>query len=66
MSSPPPLPLPSQVLVNGHKSHLSYGRSAYVTQEEMLIGTLTVKEAVRYAALLRLPSSMSYKEKVRR
>lgn len=54
------------MLVNGHKSHLSYGRSAYVTQEEMLIGTLTVKEAVRYAALLRLPSSMSYKEKVRR
>jgi ABC-type multidrug transport system ATPase subunit len=43
-----------RVLVNGHEAHLSYGRSAYVTQDEVLIGTLTVRETITYAARLRL------------
>lgn len=38
---------------------------AYVTQENVLLGTLTVRETITYSALLRLPSSMS-KEEVRR
>ena len=42
------------VKVNGHEAHLSYGRSAYVTQDEVLIGTLTVRETITYAAKLRL------------
>ena len=42
------------VKVNGHAARLSYGRSAYVTQDEVLIGTLTVRETITYAARLRL------------
>ena len=42
------------VKVNGHTAQLSYGRSAYVTQDEVLIGTLTVRETILYAARLRL------------
>ena len=38
---------------------------AYVTQENILLGTLTVRETVTYSALLRLPSSMR-KSEVRR
>lgn len=47
------------IRVNGHKSRLSYGRSAYVTQDEVLIGTLTVEETLMYAARLRLPPSLT-------
>lgn len=43
------------IRVNGHKSQLSYGRSAYVTQDDVLIGTLTVYETIFYSAKLRLP-----------
>lgn len=43
------------IRVNGHKSRLSYGRAAYVTQDEVLIGTLTVAETIGFAAKLRLP-----------
>lgn len=32
---------------------------AYVTQDETLVTTLTVREAVHYAAQLQLPASMS-------
>lgn len=35
---------------------------AYVTQEDVLLGTLTVKETVSYSAHLRLPTSMSKEE----
>lgn len=34
-------------------------RSAYVMQQDVLIATLTVRETLRYAADLRLPSSVS-------
>ena len=44
-----------EIRVNGHKSSLSYGKSAYVTQDEMLSGTLTVEETLLFAARLRLP-----------
>ena len=44
---------------------MSYGVSAYVTQDEVLVGVLSVRETLTYSALLRLPSSMTYKEKVR-
>lgn len=53
-----------QVLLNGHASNLGYGKSAYVTQDEIMVGTLTVHEATLYAALLRLPKTMAYAEKV--
>eukprot|EP00249_Psilotum_nudum_P028883 c38867_g1_i1 orf=180-2312(-) len=52
-----------EVLVNGRRRKLSYGSAAYVTQEDMLIGTLTVRETVRYSAHLRLPDKMPSSEK---
>ncbi|XP_015698945.2 ABC transporter G family member 12-like [Oryza brachyantha] len=57
--------LTGKVLLNGKKRRLDYGVVAYVTQENVLLGTLTVRETVTYSALLRLPSSMS-KAEVRR
>lgn len=52
-----------EIRVNGHKSRLSYGRAAYVTQDEVLVGTLTVYETLLFAAKLRLPTSMAQAEK---
>ncbi|KAK4750035.1 hypothetical protein SAY87_027484 [Trapa incisa] len=54
------------ILINGQKQALAYGTSAYVTQEETLVTTLTIREAVHYAAQLQLPASMSKAEKVSR
>ncbi|KAI3883791.1 hypothetical protein MKX03_010591 [Papaver bracteatum] len=52
--------------VNGRKQRLSFGTSAYVTQDDTLTTTLTVKEAVCYSALLQLPDSMTTSEKKER
>jgi ABC-type Na+ transport system ATPase subunit NatA len=49
--------LAGSIKVNGHAVNLAYGRSAYVTQDEVLIGTLTVRETILYAARLRLRSA---------
>lgn len=35
---------------------------AYVTQEDILLGTLTVRETISYSAQLRLPNSMTKDE----
>jgi len=53
-----------QILMNGHPSHLGYGKTAYVTQDEMMVGTLTVREYLSYTALLRLPKEWSYSDKM--
>ncbi|EPS62736.1 hypothetical protein M569_12052, partial [Genlisea aurea] len=50
------------ILLNGKKRSLDYGVVAYVTQEDVLLGTLTVRETLIYSAHLRLPSSMSRSE----
>ncbi|KAJ1377799.1 P-loop containing nucleoside triphosphate hydrolase [Sesbania bispinosa] len=55
-----------EILINGHKQALAYGTSAYVTQDDTLLTTLTVKEAVHYSAQLQLPDSMSKAEKKER
>lgn len=52
------------VLLNGRKRKLCYGAAAYVTQEDNLIGTLTVRETITYSAKLRLPDKMPAIEKV--
>ncbi|XP_061349745.1 ABC transporter G family member 1-like isoform X1 [Gastrolobium bilobum] len=52
-----------EILINGRKQALAYGTSAYVTQDDTLLTTLTVKEAVHYSAQLQLPDSMSKAEK---
>ncbi|KAB5516060.1 hypothetical protein DKX38_026708 [Salix brachista] len=54
------------ILINGRKQRLAYGTSAYVTQDDTLITTLTVKEAVYYSAQLQLPDSLSMAEKKER
>ncbi|KAK6923355.1 ABC transporter family G domain [Dillenia turbinata] len=48
-----------EILINGRKQTLAFGTSAYVTQDDTLMTTLTVREAVYYSAQLQLPDSMS-------
>ncbi|KAM1210985.1 hypothetical protein ACFX2I_002778 [Malus domestica] len=55
-----------KILINGHKQALAYGTSAYVTQDDTLMTTLTVKEAVYYSAQLQLPDFMTKSEKKER
>ncbi|KAE9607131.1 putative lipopolysaccharide-transporting ATPase [Lupinus albus] len=55
-----------EILINGHKQALAYGTSAYVTQDDILLTSLTVREAVHYSAQLQLPASMSKGEKKER
>lgn len=56
--------LTGDIMLNGEKkSTLSYGAAAYVTQEDVLIGTLTVRESVMYSANLRFPNKVSKAEK---
>ncbi|PHT98615.1 ABC transporter G family member 11 [Capsicum chinense] len=52
-----------EILINGRKQSLAYGTSAYVTQEDTLMATLTVEETVYYSAELQLPNSMPKSEK---
>lgn len=47
------------ILINGRRQKLAFGTSAYVTQDDVLMTTLTVREAVHYSAQLQLPSAMS-------
>ncbi|XP_020675078.1 ABC transporter G family member 11 [Dendrobium catenatum] len=51
------------ILVNGRKQALAYGTSAYVTQDDVLMTTLTVREALYYSAELLLPNSLSKAQK---
>ncbi|KAK2995590.1 hypothetical protein RJ640_002568 [Escallonia rubra] len=55
-----------EILINGRKQPLSFGTSAYVTQDDTLMTTLTVREAVYFSAQLQLPDSMSRSEKKER
>ncbi|KAF3322349.1 ABC transporter G family member 11-like protein [Carex littledalei] len=55
--------LSGSVLLNGRKTKLSFGTAAYVTQDDTLIGTLTVREMISYSARLRLSNKMSCEEK---
>ncbi|TXG60415.1 hypothetical protein EZV62_014988 [Acer yangbiense] len=55
-----------EILINGHKETLAFGTSAYVTQDDTLMTTLTIKEAIYYSAQLQLPDSMSKSQKKKR
>ena len=48
-----------QVLLNGQPSSMSHGTAAYITQEGVLIGSLTVLECLMFIARLRLPTALS-------
>ncbi|CAI9289472.1 unnamed protein product [Lactuca saligna] len=50
------------VLLNGEKKKLTYGVVAYVTQEDVLMGTLSVRESITYLAHLRLPPTLTKEE----
>ncbi|KAK4278672.1 hypothetical protein QN277_016488 [Acacia crassicarpa] len=50
------------ILLNGKKKRLDYGAVAYVTQEDVLLGTLTARETISYSAHLRLPKKMTKEE----
>ncbi|XP_054801384.1 ABC transporter G family member 1-like [Prosopis cineraria] len=55
-----------KILINGHKEALAYGTSAYVTQDDAMLSTLTAGEALYYSCQLQLPDSMSMEEKKER
>ncbi|GMH07638.1 hypothetical protein Nepgr_009478 [Nepenthes gracilis] len=50
------------ILLNGRKRRPGRGGVAYVTQEDVLLGTLTVRETITYSANLRLPTTLSKEE----
>ncbi|KAL8156484.1 ABC transporter G family member 15-like [Apium graveolens] len=50
------------VVLNGRNKSLDYGFVSYVKQEDMLLGTLSVKETISYSAHLRLPECLSKEE----
>ncbi|KAI3850888.1 hypothetical protein MKX03_035943 [Papaver bracteatum] len=54
------------IKVNGRKQALAFGTSSYVTQDDALTATLTVKESIYYSAMLQLPESMTNFEKKER
>ncbi|XP_073015938.1 ABC transporter G family member 12-like [Primulina eburnea] len=45
------------IYLNGRRRTLDFGLLAYVTQEDIFLGTLTVRETIKYSASLRLPTS---------
>ncbi|KAM0823360.1 hypothetical protein ACQ4PT_070914 [Festuca glaucescens] len=51
------------ILINGRREKLAFGTSAYVTQEIMLMSTLSVREAVYYSAQLQLPETIPVAKK---
>ncbi|CAI9774026.1 unnamed protein product [Fraxinus pennsylvanica] len=54
--------LSGTIFLNGRKAKLSFGTAAYVTQDDNLIGTLTVRETMSYSAGLRLPDEKPISE----
>uniref|UniRef100_A0A0D9ZAT0 ABC transporter domain-containing protein n=1 Tax=Oryza glumipatula TaxID=40148 RepID=A0A0D9ZAT0_9ORYZ len=60
------LKMRGQILINGRSQKLAFGTSAYVTQDNVLMATLTVREAIYYSAQIQLPDTMSTAEKLAR
>ncbi|KAL6133974.1 hypothetical protein ACLB2K_066207 [Fragaria x ananassa] len=52
------------VILNGNKRSINSTDISYVTQEDIFMGSLTVRETLTYSAHLRLPSSMTKEEKI--
>ncbi|PRQ44774.1 putative sulfate-transporting ATPase [Rosa chinensis] len=51
------------VILNGNKRSINSTDISYVTQEDIFLGSLTVRETLTYSAHLRLPSKMTKQEK---
>ncbi|CAG5928594.1 unnamed protein product [Menidia menidia] len=59
-----PVGLSGEVLIDGAPQPPNFKcLSGYVVQDDVLLGTLTVRENLRFSAALRLPSSVSQREK---
>ncbi|XP_072985793.1 ABC transporter G family member 1-like isoform X2 [Typha latifolia] len=54
------------ILINGRRQPLAFGTSAYVAQDDILMTTLTIREALHYSAQLQLPNCMTKSEKLGR
>ncbi|XBI42590.1 hypothetical protein VPH35_126902 [Triticum aestivum] len=54
------------IRINGRRQRLAFGTSAYVTQEDVLMATLTVREAIYYSAQIQLPDTMLLSDKLAR
>lgn len=53
-----------EMLVDGKQRDLSFQRkTGYVQQQDLHLETSTVREALRFSAILRQPSTVSIKEK---
>ncbi|XP_056136056.1 broad substrate specificity ATP-binding cassette transporter ABCG2-like isoform X2 [Lampris incognitus] len=59
-----PSGLSGEVLIDGAPQPPNFKcLSGYVTQDDVVMGTLTVRENLRFSAALRLPSSVAQREK---
>uniref|UniRef100_A0A4W3GF72 ATP-binding cassette sub-family G member 2-like n=1 Tax=Callorhinchus milii TaxID=7868 RepID=A0A4W3GF72_CALMI len=62
-----PAGLSGEVLIDGRDQPSNFKCiSGYVVQDDVVMGTLTVKENLLFSAALRLPNSISFKEKEER
>ncbi|KAK9922025.1 hypothetical protein M0R45_030508 [Rubus argutus] len=52
------------VILNGNKRSINSRDISYVTQEDIFLGSLTVRETLTYSAHLRLPSKLTKEEKI--
>ncbi|BBN02381.1 ATP-binding cassette, subfamily G (WHITE), member 2 [Marchantia polymorpha subsp. ruderalis] len=52
-----------EIMLNGRKEQLSFGTAAYVAQDDVLLGTLTVLEILHYSAQLRFHKSIEEQER---
>ncbi|XP_047172289.1 ABC transporter G family member 12-like [Vigna umbellata] len=57
----PNVVMTGNILING-KKNLNSRDVSYVAQEELFLGTLTVKETLTFSANMRLPSKMTKEE----
>ncbi|CAJ1912482.1 unnamed protein product [Sphenostylis stenocarpa] len=58
----PNLVMTGNILINGKKKSLNSREVSYVAQEDLFLGTLTVKETIAFSANMRLPSKMTKEE----
>ncbi|XP_020212782.1 ABC transporter G family member 15 [Cajanus cajan] len=58
----PNVAVTGNILINGKKQSLYSREVSYVAQEELFLGTLSVKETLTYSANMRLPSKMTKEE----
>ncbi|XP_060103373.1 broad substrate specificity ATP-binding cassette transporter ABCG2-like [Heteronotia binoei] len=59
--------LTGEILINGYPQPPYFKHmSGYVVQDDIVMGTLTVRQNLEFSAALRLPSSMSLEEKKER